>query len=108
MKSGTDDETLLSTLTNTKELGYFIFSQVDLFNKYSSNLLSRRLFCEKLAETIIRQVHRDSDENLMIQFINAIVFDSDLNPDKLHDVNEVWSEEWDEILKDVDINEKDV
>jgi len=44
-------------------------------------------------------------EPLFSKFIQALVIDAMKHPERLHDVKEVWDQEWDDLLKDVDVNE---
>jgi len=39
-------------------------------------------------------------------FIQALAVDAMKHPERLHDVKEVWDEEWDELLKDVEADEE--
>ncbi len=39
-------------------------------------------------------------------FIKALVEDSLKNPQKLKDMNQVWDKEWNELLKDVDVEDE--
>ena len=43
---------------------------------------------------------------LFQQFVEAIAIDAMTHPDKLHDVEDVWDDEWDGILKGVKIDEE--
>ena len=43
---------------------------------------------------------------LFQQFVEAIAIDAMTHPDKLHGVEDVWDDEWDGILKGVEIDEE--
>ncbi len=45
-------------------------------------------------------------EPLFGKFINALAVDAMKHPEKLHEVKEVWDEEWDELLKGVTADEE--
>ena len=42
---------------------------------------------------------------LFSKFIHALAVDAMKHPERLHNVKEVWDQEWDELLKDVEIDE---
>jgi len=44
---------------------------------------------------------------LIEQFIEAIAVDAMKNPRKLHPVEDVWDDEWDDLLKGVEVGRKD-
>ncbi len=44
-------------------------------------------------------------EPLFGEFIHALAVDALKHPERLHDVKEVWNQEWDELLKDVEVDE---
>jgi len=41
---------------------------------------------------------------LFEQFIEAIAIDAMKNPQKLHTVEEVWDDDWDDLLKGVEVD----
>lgn len=41
---------------------------------------------------------------LFQQFIEAIATDAMRNPEKLHAIEEVWDDEWDDLLKGVEVD----
>lgn len=43
---------------------------------------------------------------LFQQFIRAIAIDAMKNPDKLHDAQDVWDDEWTDLLKGVDVGQE--
>lgn len=45
-------------------------------------------------------------EPLFAEFIKALAVDALKHPERLHDVKEIWGEEWDELLKDVEVDEE--
>ncbi len=46
------------------------------------------------------------DDPMFTAFVAAIVRDALENPEKLHDVQEVWDSEWDDLLDGVQIDEE--
>lgn len=45
-------------------------------------------------------------EPMFAEFINGVAADAMKHPEKLRDVKEVWDEEWDELLKDVAVDDE--
>jgi len=44
-------------------------------------------------------------EPLFGELIHALAVNAMKHPERLHDVKEVWDQEWDELIKDVEIDE---
>jgi hypothetical protein len=43
-------------------------------------------------------------EPIFEEFIRALAVDAMKHPERLHDVKEVWDQDWDELLKNVEVN----
>jgi len=70
------------------------------WSRSSSHLssLSRFLAREPELDTI-------ESDSLFAAFINALAFDAMKHLGRLHEVKEMWDEEWDELLKGVSADE---
>ncbi len=46
------------------------------------------------------------DDPMFCAFVQAIAKDALENPDKLHDIQEIWDDEWDDLLEGVEVDDE--
>ena len=78
---------------------------INLPREFAKNLTDNEVVIEVSANEIVIRNKSKLDtiesEPHFATFIKAIAMDAMKHPEKLHDLNEVWSPEWDELLEGV-------
>jgi len=82
---------------------------VDIPMEFIRQTGATEVIIESSREAIRIRPNTDLDtieaEPLFGEFIRALAVDAMKHPERLHDVKEVWDQEWHELLKDVEVNE---
>lgn len=78
---------------------------INIPREFAQNLIDNEVFIEVSSNEIVIRNKTKLDtmesEPHFATFIKAIAIDAMKHPGKLHDLNEVWGSEWDELLKGV-------
>jgi antitoxin component of MazEF toxin-antitoxin module len=80
---------------------------VDLPMQFAKTLNNQSVVIEASPEGLLIRPKTELDtmeqDPLFRQFVRALGIHAMKHPEKLHDIEEVWDEEWDDLLQGVDI-----
>ena len=82
---------------------------IDLPMRFAKELEGMSVVIEETPQGFLIKPKTELDsmeaDPLFQRFVEAIAMDAMKHPEKLHDAQEVWDDEWAELLKGVDVDE---
>lgn len=85
---------------------YAVDIPIEFVRRTGSNEVILEATANKISIRPKTELDNIESDPLFAEFIQALAADAMKHPEKLHEVKEVWDEEWDDLLKGVTVDDE--
>lgn len=85
---------------------YAVDIPIEFVRRTSNNEVILETTAKRISIRPKTELDNIESNSLFAEFIQALVADAMKHPEKLHEVKEVWDEEWDDLLKGVTVDDE--